>query len=251
VSKTILITGATAGFGRACAVRLVHDGHRVIATGRRRERLESLADELGPAVLIVGLDVTNAAAVEALPQMLPEEWRQVDVLVNNAGLALGMGPAQDAQMRDWETMIATNVTGLARMTRAFLPQMVARNHGHIVNLGSTAGGHAYPGGHIYGASKAFVMQFSNNLRADLVGTQVRVTCLEPGLVGGSEFSKVRFGGDAERAEQVYEGTQPLTPDDIAEAVAWVIGLPGHVNINRIEMMPTCQAAGPLAIKRSA
>jgi 3-hydroxy acid dehydrogenase/malonic semialdehyde reductase len=250
MSKTILITGATAGFGRAFAERLVRDGHRVIATGRRRDRLDILARELGDSVLEVGLDVTNSAAVDALPEALPPEWRQVDVLINNAGLALGMGPAHEASVSDWETMIATNISGLVRMTRAFLPQMVARNTGHVINLGSTAATHPYPGGNVYGASKAFVLQFSRNLRADLLGTQVRVTCIEPGLVGGSEFSAIRFGGDTEKADKVYQGTQPLMPADIAETVAWVIGLPGHVNINRVEMMPTCQAAGPLAVKRA-
>jgi 3-hydroxy acid dehydrogenase/malonic semialdehyde reductase len=247
--KTILITGATAGFGRAFATRLVADGHRVIATGRRRDRLDALAAELGPDVLAVGLDVTDAAAIDALPGSLPEAWRQVDVLINNAGLALGLGPAQEAKLVDWETMVATNISGLMRLTRVFLPQMVARDSGHIVNLGSVAGRYPYPGGNVYGASKAFVAQFTLNLKADLVATNVRVTCIEPGLVGGSEFSTVRFGGDAEKAAKVYEGTQPLMPDDIAETVAWVIGLPAHVNINRVEMMPTCQAAGPFAIRR--
>ena len=249
MSKTILITGATAGFGRAFAERLVRDGHRVIATGRRRERLDTLARELGDAMLEVGLDVTNDAAVDQLPQSLPPEWRQVDVLINNAGLALGLAPAHEADVDDWETMIATNVSGVARMTRAFLPQMVQRDAGHIINLGSVAGTYPYPGGHVYGATKAFVHQFSLNLRADLVGTQVRVTCIEPGLVGGSEFSMVRFAGDTTRADKVYDGTTPLNPEDIAETVSWVIGLPPHVNINVIEMMPTCQAPGPLAVTR--
>ena len=249
MSKTILITGATAGFGRAFAQRFVRDGHRVIATGRRRERLDSLAAELGDAVLEVGLDVTNNAAVDGLPEALPAEWRAVDVLINNAGLALGIKPAQESAMADWSTMIATNISGLARMTRAFLPQMVARGSGHVVNLGSIAGTYAYPGSNVYGATKAFVLQFSHSLRADLIGTGVRVTCIEPGMVGGSEFSAVRFRGDMAQAGKIYEGTQPLMPDDIADAVAWAVGQPEHVNINRIELMPTCQASGPLAVKR--
>ena len=172
------------------------------------------------------------------------------MLVNNAGLALGMDPAQRAKLADWDRMVATNVTGLMHMTHALLPGMVARDRGHIVNLGSTAGSYPYPGGHVYGASKAFVKQFSLNLRADLVGTNVRVTELEPGLVGGTEFSRVRFGGDAEKAAGIYAGTQPLSAEDIAEAVAWAIGLPRNVNVNRLELMPTCQANGPLTIKRS-
>ena len=246
---TVFVTGATAGFGEAITHRFVRDGHRVIATGRRRERLDALRDELGERVLPVVLDVTDAAAVAALPGSLPAEWRDIDVLVNNAGLALGVSPAQVAKVADWETMIATNVAGLARMTHALLPGMVERNRGHVVNLSSTAASYPYPGGNVYGASKAFVTQFSLNLKSDLVGTNVRVTDLEPGLVGGSEFSAVRLG-DADKAAAVYKGTTPLNPEDIAEAVAWVVNLPAHVNINRLEMMPTCQAAGPLTIKRA-
>jgi 3-hydroxy acid dehydrogenase/malonic semialdehyde reductase len=249
MSLTLLVTGATAGFGAAITRRAVRDGHRVIAAGRRQARLDALDSEFGQAVLPLRLDVTDAAAVAALPGSLPAEWRAIDVLVNNAGLALGLAPAHEAQLADWERMVATNIAGLMRMTHALLPAMVARNRGHIVNISSTAASYAYPGGHVYGASKAFVTQFSLNLRADLVGSGVRVSDLEPGLVGGSEFSLTRFGGDAARAAAVYAGTEPLSPEDIAEAVAWVIGLPAHVNINRMEMMPTCQAAGPLAIKR--
>lgn len=248
MTLTVLVTGATAGFGDAIARRFVKDGHRVIATGRRRERLEALHAELGDRVLPVVMDVTDKAAAAALPGSLPEGWREVDVLVNNAGLALGVSPAQVARVEDWDTMISTNVGGLVRMTHALLPGMVERNRGHIVNLSSTAASYPYPGGNVYGASKAFVTQFSMNLKSDLVGTGVRVTDLEPGLVGGSEFSAVRLG-DKAKAEAVYAGTTPLNPADIAEAVAWVVGLPAHVNINRVEMMPTCQAAGPLAIKR--
>ncbi len=249
MSLTVLVTGATSGFGEAMARRFVHDGHRVIATGRRAERLEALRKELGPTLLPFQLDVTDAAATAALPGSLPEGWQEVDVLVNNAGLALGNAPAQQAKIADWDMMVATNVTGLIRLTHAILPGMVTRDRGHIVNLSSTAGSYPYPGGNVYGASKAFVIQFSRNLKADLVGTGVRITDLEPGLVGGSEFSKVRFGGDADKAAAVYAGTTPLSPQDIAEAVAWVVGLPPHVNVNRLEIMPTCQAASPLTIKR--
>ena len=248
--KTVLVTGATAGFGQAVARRFVRDGHRVIATGRRADRLEALRAELGASLLPFQLDVTEAAAVALLPSSLPAAWQEVDVLVNNAGLALGVAPAQSAVLQDWETMIATNVTGLMRMTHALLPGMVERDHGHVVNVSSTAARYPYPGGNIYGASKAFVTHLSANLKADLVGTGVRITDLEPGLVGGSEFSAVRFGGDAEKAKAVYAGTTPLSPEDIAEAVAWVVGLPPHVNINRLEMMPTCQGPGPLTIKRA-
>jgi 3-hydroxy acid dehydrogenase/malonic semialdehyde reductase len=250
MSGTALITGATAGFGAAIARRLVADGLRVIATGRRKERLDALAAELGPALLPFRLDVTDAAATGALPASLPEGWQTVDILVNNAGLALGLGPAYEAKIADWDKMVATNVSGLIHMTHALLPGMVARNRGHVVNLGSTAGTYPYPGGHIYGASKAFAKQFTLNLKADLIGTHVRVTDIEPGLCGGTEFSAIRFG-DAAKAAALYQGTEPLTAEDIAEAISWVVRLPAHVNINRIEMMPTCQASGPLAVKRSA
>ena len=250
MSLTVLVTGATSGFGRAIAERLVRDGHRVIAAGRRRERLEELKSALGEALMPLALDVTDSAAVAALPGSLTEGWRAVDVLVNNAGLALGLAPAHQSDLAQWDTMVATNITGLIHMTRALLPGMVERDHGHVVNLGSIAGSYPYPGGHVYGGTKAFVKQFSLNLKADLVGTHVRVTDVEPGLCGGTEFSNVRFAGDDAKAAKVYEGTEPLTAEDIAEAVAWVVALPRHVNINRIEMMPTCQASGPLAIKRS-
>jgi 3-hydroxy acid dehydrogenase/malonic semialdehyde reductase len=250
MSGTALITGATAGFGAAIARRLVADGFRVIATGRRQERLDALAAELGEGLLPFRLDVTDAAATGALPGSLPDGWQEVDILVNNAGLALGLGPAYEARITDWDKMVATNVTGLIHMTHALLPGMVARNRGHVVNLGSTAGTYPYPGGHIYGASKAFAKQFTLNLKADLIGTHVRVTDIEPGLCGGTEFSAIRFG-DAAKAAALYQGTEPLTAEDIAEAISWVVRLPAHVNINRIEMMPTCQASGPLAVKRSA
>jgi 3-hydroxy acid dehydrogenase / malonic semialdehyde reductase len=248
--KTILVTGATAGFGAAFARRFVADGHRVIATGRRVERLAALAGELGENLLPLQLDVTDKAAVAAFPASLPEAWRQIDVLINNAGLALGLSPAWDADLSDWDTMIATNITGLVHMTRAVLPQMVERDDGIILNLGSVAGEYPYPGGHVYGGTKAFVQQFSLNLRADLVGKNIRVTDIEPGMVGGSEFSKVRFDGDESRAAAVYAGITPLSPEDIAETAAWLVSLPRHMNINRIEMMPTCQATAAFAVKRS-
>ena len=249
MSLTTLVTGATSGFGMATARRFVHDGHRVIAVGRRADRLAALRDELGEKLYPLTLDVTDSNAVAALPGTLPEEWRRIDVLVNNAGLALGLEPAYQASLGDWDLMVETNVVGLMHVTRALLPSMVERNLGHVVNLGSPAGSYPYPGGHVYGASKAFVKQFSLNLKSDLTGTGVRVTNIEPGLAGGTEFSQVRFHGDADKAEKVYEGTQPLTAEDVAEAIAWVVGLPAHVNINRIEMMPTCQGSGPFLIKR--
>ncbi|GBQ86076.1 SDR family NAD(P)-dependent oxidoreductase [Asaia krungthepensis] len=246
----ILVTGATAGFGRAIAVRLVKEGHRVIGTGRRADRLEALHRELGDAFLPQVLDVTDAGKVAALPETLPTDWRKVDVLINNAGLALGVGKAQDSKLEDWKTMIDTNVTGVVEVTRAFLPQMIERNHGYIITLGSIAGTYPYVGGNVYGATKAFVAQFMRNLRTDLLGTLIRASTIEPGLCGGSEFSNVRLR-DNQKAADVYKGTDPLTPEDIAGTVSWLLSLPPHVNINAIEMMPVCQAAGGLAVDRKS
>jgi 3-hydroxy acid dehydrogenase/malonic semialdehyde reductase len=249
--KTILITGASAGFGAALARRFIADGARVIAAARRQQRLAALADALGERLLALPLDVTDAAAIAALPASLPEGWREIDVLVNNAGLALGLEPAWRSSLAEWEQMVATNVLGLMRLTRALLPGMVERNRGHVVNMSSAAATFPYPGGNVYSASKAFVTHFSLNLKADLVGTNVRVTSIEPGLAGGTEFSTVRFGGDEARARSVYAGTQPLTAEDVAEAVAWAVGLPEHVNIDRIELMPTCQGPGPFRVARQS
>lgn len=248
VPTTALVTGASAGFGAAITRRLVAEGHRVIAAARRLERLESLAAELGPALLPIALDVTDRDAVLALPGSLPAGWQEVDVLVNNAGLALGASPVWETRIEDWEQMIATNNTGLVRLTRVLVPGMRERNRGHIINLSSTAGSHPYPGSDIYGASKAFVTLFSANLRADLIGTKVRVTNIEPGLCGGTEFSNVRLRSD-EKAAALYEGTEPILPEDIADAVAWALARPAHLDITRIEMMPTCQADAGLAVKR--
>ncbi len=246
----VFITGATAGFGLATARRFVADGTRVIASGRRADRLAAIGEELGDLVHPVVLDVRDRAAVEHAIAALPAPFDAVDVLVNNAGLALGMEPAQEASLDEWDAMIDTNVKGLTYMTRALLPGMVARDRGHIVNLGSTAAEFPYPGGNVYGATKAFVYQFSLNLRADLLGTNVRVTDIEPGMCGGTEFSSVRFRGDDAKAAKVYEGTVPLTADDIADAIHWVATRPPHVNINSMQLMPICQAPGPLAVKRT-
>lgn len=248
---TALVTGASAGFGDAIVRRLHAEGWRVVACARRAERLAALAAALGPRVLAWPLDVTDRAAVEALPQALPQDFAAVDLLVNNAGLALGLEPAQRASLDEWESMVATNVVGLMRCTRALLPGMVERGRGHVVNIGSVAARTPYPGGNAYGATKAFVHQFTRNLKADLLGTPVRVSVIEPGMVSGSEFSNVRFRGDDARAAAVYAGADPLTPADIAEAVAWVAQLPARVNINFMELMPACQAHGPLAIHRRA
>ena len=246
----VLITGASAGFGEEMARKFIRHGHRVIAAARRVERLEKLHQELGDKLLPIGLDVTDKASVDAALSALPQDFQPIDVLINNAGLALGTEAAQHSRLDEWETMIATNIRGLVTLTHALLPGMVARASGLIINLGSTAGNTPYPGGTVYGASKAFVEQFTRNLRADLVGTGVRATNLAPGLCGGTEFSNVRFRGDDAAAAKVYAGTVPLTAVDIAEAAYWVATLPAHVNINHLEMMPTCQGYGPLTVKRS-
>ena len=246
----ILITGATAGFGLAIARRFGGESNRIIAVGRRKDRLDALVKELGAnAVHPIVLDVRDRAGVASAVAALPPELAAIDLLVNNAGLALGLAPAYQASLDDWDTMVDTNIKGLMYMTRAVLPGMVARDRGHIVNLGSIAGAHAYPGGNAYGGTKAFVRQFSMNLRADLLGSRVRVTSVEPGMVGGSEFSLVRFGGDKEKVEELYKGADPLTPEDVAEAVYWVATLPARVNINIIEMMPVTQTFGPLPVHR--
>lgn len=248
----VFVTGATAGFGAAIVRRYIREGHRVVALGRREERLDALRQEFAPEQIhTVVLDVRDNAALERAIAELPAAFADIDVLVNNAGLALGLEPAQRADLNDWERMVDTNIKGLMYVTRAVLPGMVARGRGHVVNIGSVAGSYPYPGGNAYGATKAFVRQFSLNLRADLVNNAVRVTDIAPGLASGTEFSNVRFHGDDKKAEQVYANTQSLTADDIAESVYWVTTLPTHVNVNVLELMPITQAPGPLVIARNA
>ena len=246
----VLITGASAGFGEAMARRFVAGGHRVIATARRADRLAELREELGDALLPVVMDVTDPASVERGLAQLPAAWTPIDVLVNNAGLALGTELAPQCSLAEWTTMIDTNVKGLVTVTHALLPGMVARNSGLVINLGSIAGNTPYPGGNVYGSTKAFVEQFTRNLRADLVGTGVRATNLAPGLCSGTEFSNLRDRGNDAAAAKVYEGTVPLTAEDIAETAWWIATLPPHININQLELMPTCQGYGSIAIKRT-
>ena len=246
--KIALVTGATSGFGEACAEALARAGARVIAAGRRKERLGALVARLGKdKVHPLVLDVRDRGAVERAMNDLPPALAAIDVLVNNAGLALGLEPAQRASLDEWDTMIATNCRGLVTMTRAVLPGMVERNRGHVVNIGSVAGAYPYPGGNVYGATKAFVHQFTLNLRSDLLGTAVRASCVEPGMAE-TEFSLVRLG-DSARAAKVYEGVKPLTAADIAETILWIVSLPPHVNVNAIELMPVQQAFSPFAIHR--
>lgn len=242
------MTGASAGFGVAITRSLVSEGFQVIAAARRMDRLRALAEEV-PHVLPLELDVTDAGAVDHALTGLAPAWAGIEVLVNNAGLALGLEAAHEAEPDEWDRMIDTNCRALVQLTRRVLPGMVERGGGHVVNIGSTAGTYPYPGGNVYGATKAFVHQFSLNLRADLAGTGVRVTCIEPGMVAGTEFSQVRFRGDEGRATSVYADTTPLIPEDVAEAVRWVVTRPARVNINVVELMPTTQSPGPLQVHR--
>jgi 3-hydroxy acid dehydrogenase/malonic semialdehyde reductase len=250
MTQTVFVTGASAGFGAEIARRFIAAGAQVVVAARREDRLEQLVAELGERAHAIALDVRDRAAVDAAIAALPAPFAEIDVLVNNAGLALGLEPAPRANLDDWDQMVDTNCKGLMTVTRAVLPGMVARRRGHVVNLGSVAGTYPYPGGNVYGATKAFVHQFSLNLRSDLHGTGVRVTCVEPGLVGGTEFSLVRFSGQAEKAAAVYANTQPLTAGDVAEAVVWATAQPPHVNINVIELMPVVQSFAPFQIQRS-
>lgn len=245
----ILITGASAGFGKAMCEVFIKAGYKVIGAARRLEKLEKLQAELGENFFPLQMDMNNLSEIDRAFSKLPEAFQQIDLLVNNAGLALGLEPAHQANFDDWLTMINTNIVGLTYLTRKVLPQMVERQQGHIINLGSIAGTYPYPGGNVYGATKAFVEQFSLNLRADLAGTKVRVTNVEPGLCGGTEFSNVRFKGDDSKAASVYANVQPIEPIDIANTVLWIYQQPAHVNINRIEIMPVAQSFSALNVVR--
>ena len=253
-TMTVFITGASAGFGAATARQFAERGARVVASARRLDRVQAIRDLLPDLfkdnLLAVELDVRDKDAVDQVVETLPSGFDEIDVLINNAGLALGMGPAHTSDMDDWEAMIDTNVKGLMYCTRAVLPGMVERNRGHVINLGSVAGSYPYPGGNVYGSSKAFVHQFSLNLRADLIGHQVRVTSVEPGMAE-TEFTEVRFKGDAAKAKTVYQGMQPATADDIADIIRYVATTPAHVNINRVEVMPVQQAFQAFAVHRES
>lgn len=238
----VFVTGATSGFGEAIAYKFIENGHDVIISGRRFQRLKDISEKKGCG--FEELDVTDRDAVFKVF----ERHKDVDVLVNNAGLALGLEPAHETNIEDWERMIDTNIKGVVYCTRAILPFMVKRNKGHIINIGSVAGSWPYPGGNVYGSTKAFVAQFSRNLRNDLFGTKVRCTNIEPGMAN-TEFSTVRFKGDKNRADKVYENTKPLTSEDIAEAVYWCATLPEHVNINSIELMSVYQTWNAFRIYR--
>ncbi|MFC2972875.1 SDR family NAD(P)-dependent oxidoreductase [Azotobacter bryophylli] len=251
MAKVVFITGATSGFGRAAARRFAADGWSLVLTGRRLERLQALQEELAARVPVhvAALDVRDAQAVLRVIEELPEDFRRVRALINNAGLALAPEAAQKVALEDWHTMIDTNVKGLVNVTHALLPTLIETGAGaSIVNLGSVAGQWPYPGSHVYGASKAFVKQFSYNLRCDLLGTGVRVTDIAPGMAE-TEFTLVRTKGDQAASDRLYRGTTPLTAEDIAEQIFYVASLPDHININRLEVMPTRQAWMPFAVDR--
>lgn len=245
----ILITGASAGFGEAMCRAFTAAGFNVVGAARRMEKLQALAEELGGSFYPLQMDVADTSSVPAALQSLPEGFREIDCLINNAGLALGLDSADKADFADWQTMIQTNIVGLTFLTRQILPQMVERKSGYIINIGSIAGNYPYPGGNVYGATKAFVRQFSLNLRADLAGTGIRVTDIEPGLCGGTEFSNVRFKGDDERAAGVYENIRFIGPEDIADTALWLYRRPAHMNVNTIEIMPVAQSFGALPVVR--
>ena len=247
-TKTVLITGATSGFGAAAVDRFVSGGWRAIATGRRADRLQALVQRHGSdKVHALVFDMRDEDAMRAAIADLPPEFASIDLLLNNAGLALGTAPAQQADLQQWKQMIDTNVTALVTITHLLLPALIERR-GAIVNISSIAGTYPYKGGNVYGGSKAFVSQFSQNLRADLHGTGVRVTSIEPGMAE-TEFTLVRTGGDQRVSDQLYAGVHPITAADIAESVWWVATLPPHLNINRLEVMPVNQSAAGLQVHR--
>lgn len=246
--STILITGATSGFGRAAVARFHAAGWRVIATGRRAERLDALADALGrERIHTAAFDMRDEAAMRAAIDALPESFRDIDVLANNAGLALGTAPAQRADLAQWKQMIDTNVTALATLTHLLLPTLIARR-GAILNISSIAATYPYAGGNVYGGTKAFVSQFSLGLRSDLHGTGVRVTSIEPGMAE-TEFTLVRTRGDQAASDTLYQGAEPITPEDIAETMFWIANLPPHLNVNRIEVMPVRQSFAGFQVAR--
>ena len=244
--KTIFITGATSGFGKETAKTFIKNGWQTIITGRRGDRLETLTKELGNNCLPLCFDVSDKEAVKKEIENISPNFSNIQVLCNNAGLALGLEGADEANLDDWDQMIDTNIKGLIYCTRQILPQMVKSKYGHIINIGSVAGSYPYPGGNVYGGTKAFVSQFSLNLRADLVDKGISVTSIEPGLAE-TEFSIVRFKGDKDKASNVYKGTSYIKPEDIAETIYWVATRPKNININRIEIMAGLQAFNPFKI----
>lgn len=249
-TRIVFVTGATSGFGEAVARRFVGAGAKVIGTGRRAERLEKLKTELGDNFHFASLDVRDLPAIDKVIEELPDGFRDVNVVVANAGLALGLKAAEEVDISDWHTMIDTNVTGFVNTVRATLPGLVKRGQGHLIATGSITGDYPYPGSNAYGGTKAFVKQFCLGLRADMLGKNVRVTNIEPGMTE-TEFSLVRFKGDEGRAGSLYDNVRAMTAEDVAEAIFWSATLPEAVNVNILQVMPTDQAFAPLAVHRGA
>lgn len=245
--KTALITGATSGFGKSSVKKFINNGWQVIATGRREDRLSDLKDELGDSLHYLNFDMQNRQAIEDAVDSLPEDFKNIDLLINNAGLALGTAHAQNCDLDQWNTMVDTNIRGLMTLTHKILPKLID-SKGAIINISSVAASYPYPGGNVYGGTKAFVVQFSLGLRSDLHGTGVRVTCVEPGMAE-TEFTLVRTKGDQEASDKLYSGANPMTGGDIAETLFWIATLPAHMNINRIELMPVNQSFSPFQIHR--
>ncbi|SRR5579883_530653 len=247
-TKTALITGASSGFGVATATLFAQNGWRVIACARRAERLRELTDRFGERVHVAAFDIRDEAAMRAALDSLPDDFREIDLLVNNAGLALGTEPAQNCDLAQWKQMIDTNITALVTLTRLLLPKLIERR-GAIVNISSISGTYPYKGGNVYGGTKAFVTQFSLGLRTDLHGSGVRVTSVEPGMAQ-TEFTLVRTGGDQTASDKLYAGADPIKPNDIAQTIWWIANLPPHLNVNRIEIMPVSQSAAGLQVARN-
>ena len=248
MQKIALITGATAGFGNSSVKEFIDNGWKVIATGRREERLLALNEQFGEALLTLTFDIQNITQINEAIDSLPSNFKNIDLLINNAGLALGTAAAQECDLEQWNTMVDTNIRGLMSLTHKVLPTLIEQR-GAVINISSVAASYPYPGGNVYGGTKAFVVQFSLGLRSDLHGTGVRVTCVEPGM-SETEFTLVRTKGDQSASDKLYEGANPMTGEDIAKTLYWIATLPPHMNINRVELMPVNQSFSPFQVHRN-
>ncbi|MCH1425012.1 MAG: SDR family NAD(P)-dependent oxidoreductase [Burkholderiales bacterium] len=248
MQKIALITGATAGFGNSSVKEFIDNGWKVIATGRRKERLLALKEQFGEALHTLTFDIQNSTQINEAIDSLPSNFKNIDLLINNAGLALGTAAAQECDLEQWNTMVDTNIRGLMSLTHKVLPTLI-QQRGAVINISSVAASYPYPGGNVYGGTKAFVVQFSLGLRSDLHGTGVRVTCVEPGM-SETEFTLVRTKGDQSASDKLYEGANPMTGEDIAKTLYWIATLPPHMNINRVELMPVNQSFSPFQVHRN-
>lgn len=248
MQKIALITGATAGFGNSSVKEFIDNGWKVIATGRREERLLALKEQFGEALHTLTFDIQNSTQINEAIDSLPSNFKNIDLLINNAGLALGTAAAQECDLAQWNTMVDTNIRGLMSLTHKVLPTLIEQR-GAVINISSVAASYPYPGGNVYGGTKAFVVQFSLGLRSDLHGTGVRVTCVEPGM-SETEFTLVRTKGDQSASDKLYEGANPMTGEDIAKTLYWIATLPPHMNINRVELMPVNQSFSPFQVHRN-